>query len=647
MKRLLRLLQQYVRRHRRALFLGGVAAVVLLLFFVDYRLFVYQKTVQFSYSGTTCFRDITPLPRLFKTPADDPYSLKTGRALTWRGYPVLATESCIVARQVPQEGSKAAVRLAVFGNPIIKKRFAVAVKQAPSVHANLSPAVLSPRTPLIAKLDQKDGVFDYYLEVGDKRSHCDKAGQLLACEVQELGLAQGTAYELRVQRYFGEEKVADVLNQPVTTTSPITIVSSSFQPGGFVYDKPTQVKLVADKPVESAEAALETLNAAGERQPVSQKITIQDKEIIVTFDQPLARDARFELTLKTATAQDKGFLDHPYVLPFTVSGGPIVTGVNIGRISVDPSASVVIDFDQNLAPGQDLTKIISFKNGGAAAAFTASTNGNKLTIRPAANLGRCSTFSVTLTNDLKSEYGISGNSGWSYSSRTVCHTISTIGYSARGRAIQAYRFGSGSVKVLYLGATHGDERSTKYLLDQWITDLEAHPEKIPANHTIIVIPSLNPDGFASDSRRNANGVDLNRNFPASNWKPNVTMPGGELIANGGGTSPLSEPESAAIASFVRSERPRLVLTYHAVASVVSANGAGDSAGLAAQYSGQSRYRNLPAGENESVFNYDTTGAFEDWLAEKEGIPALLIELGSFSGSEWSRNSAAMWTMAQL
>jgi hypothetical protein len=511
----------------------------------------------------------------------------------------------------------------------------------------LAKPTLSPKEALAIELDQPDEVFDYYIRAGSKRQQCRKASARLTCEVEPLALAQGTPYKVGVERFFANTKVADVVERQVTTTSPVTVVGSSVAHSGTVYDVPKELRLTASKPLLSAEVLLHSVGPKGERQVVEQKTSVSGADIVVGFAQPLARNVTFEAVVMRAVAADKGFLEQPYTLPFNVSGGPRVVGVNIGRGGVAQSPTIVITFDQVLGPGQDLAKLVNMRGAGGPIAITVGADGRQISLRPTVTLPLCSTFTVQLGNDIKSNFGIGGNSAWSYNSRVICYTISTIGYSVRGRAIQAWRFGSGASKVVYVGNTHGDEKSSKYLLDYWIAQLEANPDKIPAHRSIIVIPTINPDGYAAGSRRNAGGVDLNRNFPASDWKANVSMPSGEVVANGGGVQPLSEPESRALANFVQSERPRLVLTYHSVASIVSGNGAGDSSGLAATYSRQSGYGNLAAGETGSVFHYDTTGAFETWLYDKVGIPALLVELGSHTSAETSRNFTAMWTMAQL
>ena len=69
-----------------------------------------------------------------------------------------------------------------------------------------------------------------------------------------------------------------------------------------------------------------------------------------------------------------------------------------------------------------------------------------------------------------------------------------------------------------------------------------------------VLPTYNPDGLAAGSRRNAHGVDLNRNFPYG-W---VDLDGNYES----GPGPASEPETRAVMAFLREVRPARVLSFH-------------------------------------------------------------------------------------
>lgn len=624
-----------------------VALATVGVFFGSYRLFWYQKAVVFSYSQPVCFADITPFPRLFSSATVVTYKAQLSREVRIAGYPVAARTTCIEAADAPKVAERHAAKLGIFGNSVVAKRYIVTAAKRPAVASMVAlDKPLAINDSLVLPLDSQDKVFSYVLQVAAKTQPCAVWDKQLSCNVAALGLEQGKEYQLKVQQYFKAKPVAEIVSKTVKTALPVHIAKSSIPAQAVVYDKPGRITLQADQALTSVDLRLEMVAGDGKRTLVPTKTELAGADLAVVFAKPLDRNAKFELVVASAKSKDNGFLEKPYVLPFTVSGGPQVQRINIGSRSVSQYASLAVTFDQPLKPGADYSKSVTLTGSGAVVAATVSASGNVLTIRPQTAFGLCSKINVRINGEISSNYDISGNVSWSYGSRAVCHTISSIGSSVKGRPIQAYRFGSGASKVLYLGTTHGDERGTKSLLDTWINELEANPDRIPAGRSIIVIPSLNPDGYAANSRRNANNIDLNRNFPAYNWKSDVVMPGGQLQAGGGGSKPLSEPESQAIAQLIQAERPRLTLTYHSVGAVVQPNGAGDSTSLASTYAASSRYYTLAPGVNPA-FEYDTTGAFEDWMYDKLSLPALLIELSSHNSSDWSRNSGAMWKMAQL
>jgi protein MpaA len=194
----------------------------------------------------------------------------------------------------------------------------------------------------------------------------------------------------------------------------------------------------------------------------------------------------------------------------------------------------------------------------------------------------------------------------------------------------------------------GNEQNSSELLDQWIPALDSDPSRIPSWRTIVVIPTINPDGFAADTRLNADGIDLNRNFPSNNWQTRVTEPLANTVwTNDGGPYPLSAPESQALASFYEAHRPRLTLTMHSHGGIVEANDAGDSIALGAQYAALADYKPIPTYEIGDFFDYTTTGAFEDWANNKLGLPVLEVELQSPTADEYTRNLPALWAMTQV
>ena len=72
-----------------------------------------------------------------------------------------------------------------------------------------------------------------------------------------------------------------------------------------------------------------------------------------------------------------------------------------------------------------------------------------------------------------------------------------------------------SLRVLVVGAIHGDELSSAALALHWIGQAAQAPADTPQVIHWRFVPMLNPDGVLNRPPRrvNANGVDLNRNFP--------------------------------------------------------------------------------------------------------------------------------------
>lgn len=90
-----------------------------------------------------------------------------------------------------------------------------------------------------------------------------------------------------------------------------------------------------------------------------------------------------------------------------------------------------------------------------------------------------------------------------------------IGQSVQGRPLYAIHLGDGPVSVLAWSQMHGDESTASMgLLDilAWIADTDPDPVRDRLLHsiTLTLVPVLNPDGAALFQRRNALGVDVNR-----------------------------------------------------------------------------------------------------------------------------------------
>ena len=125
-----------------------------------------------------------------------------------------------------------------------------------------------------------------------------------------------------------------------------------------------------------------------------------------------------------------------------------------------------------------------------------------------------------------------------------------IGQSVTGRDITAWRLGNpkSKKKVLLLAAMHGNERGA-------VKTLRALRDGRPIKGADIwVVPVVNPDGYAKNTRQNARKVDLNRNF-STGWR----KAGGATYS---GRKAFSEPESRAVRDFAATIKPLYTISFH-------------------------------------------------------------------------------------
>lgn len=98
--------------------------------------------------------------------------------------------------------------------------------------------------------------------------------------------------------------------------------------------------------------------------------------------------------------------------------------------------------------------------------------------------------------------------------------VEQIGLSAQARAIHCLSTGKGKIGVLLWSQMHGDEpTATLAMLDlfNFFSTSDGHNgirQQILNNCTLHFIPMLNPDGAEAYTRRNVQGIDINRDFLA-------------------------------------------------------------------------------------------------------------------------------------
>ncbi len=542
--------------------------------------------------------------------------------------------------------------LELFKNSLFSKSISVNTKEFTSVIAASydkdASRPIAPLTLFTFELAEQDEVFDYGLAANDNIAVCDKQGRALSCSLLPLNLSYEQTYDIALLRLFNKQQIDTVWSSRIATISAVAIVNSSIANQTVVYDSPNQITFETNKPlIDLQDVGLE-YSEDNVAKPFPVEASFKDKIVTIELGEPLIRQKAYNLRIGTVVASDNSLFESPYTLSFTTSGGPQVSETNVGSSGVGLYNNLVVYFDQTLDAAQSLADVVSLKVNGASASAAVSISGNSIAINPDSGFPLCARVNISLTNDIKSNYGFSGNSAWSYDFRTTCHTNFSIGTSVQGRAIIASQFGTAGKTILFVGAMHGSETNSKTLLEKWINELDASPDRIPTNVSLVIVPSTNPDGVASGSRLNANGVNLNRNFPTSDWSSMVTEPdsNGILVATGG-PAPLSEPETAALASYIQSHNIRFAITYHSYGGMVQSNIAGDAEAVGKSYAYNADYWFIPYYSLGSVFDYSISGAFEDWVGEKLGVPGLLVELSSSWDDEFWRNKDAMWEIVGL
>jgi len=99
--------------------------------------------------------------------------------------------------------------------------------------------------------------------------------------------------------------------------------------------------------------------------------------------------------------------------------------------------------------------------------------------------------------------------------RAAVFRVEKVGDSVEGRSINLVTAGSGGFRVMLWSQMHGDEPTATAALFDLFEYLRRHADEPPVRRllsslTLYAIPMLNPDGAERFQRRNAQGIDINR-----------------------------------------------------------------------------------------------------------------------------------------
>jgi murein peptide amidase A len=187
------------------------------------------------------------------------------------------------------------------------------------------------------------------------------------------------------------------------------------------------------------------------------------------------------------------------------------------------------------------------------------------------------------------------------------------------------------LRVLLIGGIHGDELTSPEIVLSWIRRLN---ETEASAYHWKVIPLLNPDGFfmPKPQRTNANGVDLNRNFPTTDWATKAKYYWEKQVAKDPrrypGKAPLSEPESKWLHDQIESFKPHAIVSVHAPLGVLDFDGP------------------APAPRKIGRLYLDQVGVYPGSLGNysgiQKGVPVVTLELPHALNMPSSFEQDRMW-----
>jgi protein MpaA len=192
--------------------------------------------------------------------------------------------------------------------------------------------------------------------------------------------------------------------------------------------------------------------------------------------------------------------------------------------------------------------------------------------------------------------------------------------------------------TMIMCGVHGDEITPIKFCFDIIHHLQTQNPELFKNRFAIVAPIVNPDSFFSNSpsRTNANGVDINRNFPTADWKARAVKLWKSWYSSdkrrNPGTKPLSEPEVLFQINLIKRYNPDKILSVHAPLTILDYDGPqGMDKDLRSKKIGKMANELLIQMSQKAngyrVKNYPFfPGSLGNWAGNERNIPTYTLEL---------------------
>lgn len=611
----------------------------LILFTIRNSVSAYPETIHTAQKF--CINGTFFLPQIYKVYTSIPSEIEiNNKVKILDKIEILSKEICIKPIELLPEHHGYTVNLGYFGNSSINI-FQQQIELTTSTHPTVQSTSLDEsitRNEIISFDTTYDNNFiEYALLIGDTSIQCNKENTQILCDTNGIPFEYGKTYTSKLLGMYEGNTVKILDSKEITILYPVTVESSSIQNKEVIQTlNIPDILITLNKEIKD-NYKIQFTNQ--EQIPIPFNTVLEGNILHIQPQKLFKQQNTYTITILEMEGIDGSKTENKYTLEFSIDDGPKVKGTNL-KTGFGTGDNISLSFNQDIKMGEDITKYIKIT---PLTDYSYVIKRNQITINPIPILNLCTPYRIDISKGLTSTNGLVSSKASSYTFKTTCHRVTTLGTSVQGRGIYAYYFGNGSKKILFFGSMHGSESNTKTTMTKWIDELEINNSRIPLDKTVIVIPAINPDGIANRTRFNANGVDLNRNFPATDWAQGTYL-GTNYYPMGGGLTPFSEPESILLKNFLISENPYISLSYHSAAGYVVPSNTSRGTELGQTYSKYSGYRYITPGTHDA-FSYDITGTFEGW-AEEQGYSSLVIELSSAYSDQFAQNKEAMWKMVE-